>query len=141
MPNSTSLPLTSKSPFREPSLLHSQGPYRHDKNSPTTTFCSHSTLSTRLHPAKIELGRTYLLDVRLVAHGSYLASLPFPKRVNVIKMIHNLQYTISRAMHFQETENSSCPMGCGMDETAMHHLGCTTLPDGCHTKIQLLQSN
>jgi hypothetical protein len=62
------------------------------------------------------------------AHGSYLASLPFPKRVNVIKMIHNWQYTKSCTMLFQETENSSCPMGCGMDESAMHHLGCTTLP-------------
>ena len=31
-------------------------------------------------------------------------------------------------MLFEETESSSCPMGCGMDETAMHHLGCPSLP-------------
>jgi hypothetical protein len=30
-------------------------------------------------------------------------------------------------MLFKETENSSCPMVCGMDETAMHHLGCPSL--------------
>jgi hypothetical protein len=34
------------------------------------------------------------------AHGSSLASVSFPKRVNVIKMIHNWQYTKSRAMLF-----------------------------------------
>ena len=34
------------------------------------------------------------------AHSSYLASLLFPKRVNVIKMIHNWQYTKSRAILF-----------------------------------------
>jgi hypothetical protein len=50
-------------------------------------------------------------------HGSNLASVPFPK-----------QYAKSRAMLFQESENSFCPIGCGMDEIAMHHLGCTTLP-------------
>ena len=43
-------------------------------------------------------------------------------------MIHNWQYTKSRAMFFQETKHSSCPLGCGMNETAMHHLSCTTLP-------------
>jgi hypothetical protein len=43
------------------------------------------------------------------AHGSYLTSLPFPKRVNVIKMIHNWQYTKSRTMHFDEITNSSYP--------------------------------
>jgi hypothetical protein len=58
-------------------------------------------------------------------------------------MIHNWQYTMSRAMLFQETETSSCPMGCGMDETAMHHLGCTTLPALDHRSINrsMLQQN
>jgi hypothetical protein len=74
--HSTLLPTTSKSPLRESSLPHSQGPHRHDKKSPTTTFCSHSTLCTRLHPAKRELGRTYyLLDDRLVSTRK-LPSLP-----------------------------------------------------------------
>jgi len=43
-------------------------------------------------------------------------------------MIHNWQYTKSRAILFQESENSACPMECGMDEIAMYHLGGTTLP-------------
>jgi len=62
------------------------------------------------------------------AHRSYLASLPFPKRVNVIKMVHNWQYTKSCAMFFQESELCVCPMGCRMEETALHHLACPNIP-------------
>eukprot|EP00979_Chaetoceros_neogracilis_P017635 scaffold10260_cov266-Chaetoceros_neogracile.AAC.48 len=71
-------------------------------------------------------------------HGSNLASVPFPK-----------QYAKSRAMFFQESENSFCPIGCGMDEIAMHHLAAPLFlhrtsvhsTDGCPTKIQLHQFN
>jgi len=62
------------------------------------------------------------------AHRSYLASLPFPKRVNVIKMIHNWQFTKSHIMLFQESDSFVCPMGCGMEETALHHLACPNIP-------------
>ena len=62
------------------------------------------------------------------AHGKYLASLPFPKRVNVIKMLHNWQYTKSRAMLFQDSDLNTCPLGCGHEETALHHLSCPKIP-------------
>jgi len=62
------------------------------------------------------------------AHGNYLASLPFPKQVNVIKMLHNWQYTKSRAMLFQDSNSSTCPMGCGNEESVLHHLSCPKIP-------------
>ena len=66
--------------------------------------------------------------INWAAHGKYLASLPFPKRVNVLKMLHNWQYTKSRAMLFQASDSSACPMGCGNEETALHHLSCPKIP-------------
>jgi len=56
--------------------------------------------------------------------GAYLASIPFVKQVNVIKMIHNWQYNHSRAMLFEDRESKQCPIGYNEPETALRHLHC-----------------
>jgi len=129
VPHSTSFLITSKSPLWKPSISHSQGPYRLDKNSPSTMLCSHRPLSTRLHTTKGELGRPHLLNDRLASTRKLLSLRFLSKTSKRDKNDPQLAiYEISRDALLHESENSACPMGCGMDEIAMRHLDGTTLP-------------
>ena len=69
--------------------------------------------------------------------GTNLASIPFVKQVNVIKMIHNWQYKHSRAIFLMSQDSTKCPMECNEAETALHHLCCNSQPGTQRPKSDL----
>ena len=84
------------------------------------------------------MGRLNFNMVDCPNFGTYLASIPFVKQVNGIKMIHNWQYNCSRAMLFEDRDSKKCPMGCNEPETALHHLRCQSQPGTLRPKSDIL---
>jgi len=62
------------------------------------------------------------------AHGTYLKTIPFNKKVNVVKMCHDWQFNKHRAAMFEESDDNLCPLICKEEEKKLHHLRCTKQP-------------